>query len=277
MIGPILPTVLKVGGDELLPGPSLGELSLTVARLVRAGRPVVVVHGGGDEVTDRARELGIETEIRSGLRVTSEPMLEVVAEVLAGRINVRLVHALEGAGVPAVGLTGVSASLLPVRPGGDPPGSLGLVGHPTGARVRLLTHLLDHGYTPVVAPLGVQPSGGVFNVNADLAAAAIAAAMRSELMIATDVAAVRDRDGQPVARLALRAVEPLLRSGAARDGMIPKLHAATHALRGGSPSVWIGRLADIGSSGPIPNAGTRIAVGHGPTASVTLLPMPGGR
>jgi acetylglutamate kinase len=273
------PIVLKVGAEELAPGRPLAELTTAIARLVRGGRPVVVVHGGGDEVTARAEQLGIPTEKRDGLRVTSERMLGVVVEVLAGRVNLRLVNALTGAGVPAVGLSGVSASLLPVRAAGEPPGSLGWVGDPTMARVRLLHSLLDDGYTPVVAPVGADASGGIYNVNADLAAAAIASAMKGELLLLTDVEGVRDASGSPVASLAVSDLPAFRATGAARGGMLPKLDACSRAIRDGAPSAWIGHLPDLGATGPIPGTGTRFTARRSPTTASTILPssVTGGR
>lgn len=258
MNGHALPWVLKIGGHELTPGPGLAALAELIAGAQRNGQPVVIVHGGGEEVTERAAALGLATERRDGQRITDEPMLEVVTEVLAGRVNVRLVQALEEAGVPAVGLTGVSSGLLRVEPAGDPPGSLGRVGNPVGARTSLLAKLLAEGWTPVVAPLGVDASGAVHNVNADLAAGAIAAALDAELLLLTDVSAVRGDDGEPVAHMDLAGISTLIGSGGARDGMVPKLEGARAALDGGAPIVWIGNLDGLTSTGPRPAAGTRI-------------------
>ncbi|MGI0132532.1 MAG: acetylglutamate kinase [Thermoplasmata archaeon] len=268
------PWVLKVGGDELLPGPSLGQVALAVAQCVRRGQPVVLVHGGGDEATERAAALGLTTEWRRGQRVTSPEMLEVVAEVLGGRVNVRLVNALDTAGVPSVGLTGVSARLLPVTPAGDPPGSLGWVGQPIGARPRLLVKLLDEGFTPVVAPLGTDTHGGVYNVNADLAAASIAASLSADLLLLTDVRAVNDAQGRPIADLTVRETLALVEHGTARDGMIPKLGACAHALRRGARSAWIGPLAGLMSGGTLPQGGTRVGSARAVASPVPIVPPP---
>lgn len=251
------PWVVKVGGDELLPGPALGNLVLWVQRQVRRGHALVLVHGGGDEVTERATRLGLATEKRDGQRVTNDAMLEVVAEVLAGRVNVRLTNALAGAGVPAVGLAGVSAGLLGVRPAGRPRGSLGWVGEPTSTRVRLLAKLLEEGFTPVIAPLGTDEAGRVHNVNADLAAGAIASALGGPLYLLTDVDAVRDGTGRSLGVLSATEARQLVALGGARDGMVPKLTAALGALGAGAPLVWVGSLASVGEDGAKPRGGTR--------------------
>lgn len=257
-------SVVKVGGDELVPGPALGQLVLWTARQVRRGQRLVLVHGGGDEVTERAEVLGLATERHAGQRVTSDAMLEVVAEVLAGRVNVRLTNALESAGVPAVGLSGVSARILPVRRAGSPPGSLGWVGEPLAARCRLLLKLLEEGLTPVVAPLGTDGAGGVFNVNADLAAGAIAEALGASLYLVSDVDGVLDADGVRLPTLVAADVRRLVGDGVARDGMIPKLTAATRAVGGGAPLAWVGSLAALGDDPVHPKGGTRILGGRPP-------------
>ncbi len=271
------PWVVKVGGDELLPGPALGQLVLWTARQVRRGHPVVLVHGGGDEVSARAQQLDLPTEKRDGQRVTPAAVLEVVAEVLAGRVNLRLTNALESAGVPAVGLTGVSGRILPVRPAGRPPGSLGWVGEPLPARARLLGKLLEEGLTPVVAPLGTDEAGGVYNVNADLAASALAAALGGPLFLLTDVPAVRGKDGRALSELTPAEARRLLSDGTAQDGMIPKLTAALRAVESGAPLVWIGSLASLGDDGARPRGGTVLGAARRPS-SLPFLPTrtPGG-
>ena len=259
------PWVLKAGGRELLPGPSLAELSQRVRHWVGIGQRLVVVHGGGEEVSRRASELGLTTVKHGGLRVTDAATLEVVAEVLVGRVGVRLVNCLESAGVPAVGLSGVSDQLLTVTPAGDPPGSLGWVGIPQRVRPGRLHELLAHGVTPVLAPLGTDGRGGVYNVNADLAAGAVAASLHAGLLLLTDVPAVRDARGDALGEIGEADVLRLLHEGAATDGMIPKLEAARAALVGGATSVWIGDLDGLGDDGPRPGAGTRLV----PTSRLT--------
>lgn len=267
------PWVVKVGGRELVPGAALAGFVLHIASAVRSGRPVIVVHGGGEEVSARCDALGLPVEKRRGQRVTTEAVREVVAEVLAGRVNARLVNALESAGVPSVGLSGLSGRLLQVRPAGDPPGALGWVGEPTAVSTRLLTPLLEDGFTPVLAPLGTDGAGGVYNVNADLAAGAIAGALRAELVLLTDVPAVRDAAGHPLATLPLSAVPRLIAEGTADGGMIPKLEAASRALCQGARSAWIGDLDAWGADGPKVGRGTRLRVDRALPSPPFPLPM----
>jgi acetylglutamate kinase len=278
MMEPSVPWVLKVGGTELEAGPGLDRLVGLVRNAVRAGRAVVLVHGGGAEVSRRAAELGITTEQRNGLRVTSSEMLDVVVEVLAGRINNRLVAALEEGGVPAIGLSGVSGRLLSVVPSGDPPESLGWVGDPAAVDARWLRRTLSDGFTPVVAPLGLDPAGHLRNVNADLAAGAIAAAMSADLTLLTDVPSVRDADGNAVPALSPVEAQRLIARAVAQGGMIPKLDAGVRSLAAGARSAWIGDLNGLGASGPRAGAGTRLTRASGARSSASAAvpsPLPG--
>lgn len=263
--------LVKVGGAELTIGPGLAELVRRVGDARRLGRRWVLVHGGGQEVTMRAAELGLPTSRHRGQRLTDAPMREVVVEVLAGRIGQRLVAALENAGTPAVGLSGLSGSLLEVSPEGEPPGSLGFVGRPRLVRPELIEQLLDAGYTPVIAPLGADRRGEVYNVNADLAAGAIAGALGIALAMVTDVPGLLGPDGTRLARLSPGQAQSLLARGVATDGMIPKLQGALAALRAGAPEAWIGPLAELGPDGPHPQAGTRIC-GSRALGRIALLP-----
>ncbi|MCI4323050.1 MAG: acetylglutamate kinase [Thermoplasmata archaeon] len=248
------PWVVKIGGRELVPGPELDSLVAALATEHRAGRWLVVVHGGGDEVTDRAASLGLTTERHQGRRVTSLPMLEVVTEVLAGRINSRLVAALTKGGVDALGMTGVSQRLVTVTPAGTPKGSLGYVGTPRRVNSAALRTLLATGSVPVVAPLGIDSSGTVRNVNADEMAAAFAGALGAELFLLTDVEGVRGPNGRPVAELSIATARQWIRNSTAKDGMVPKLEGAIAAVEQGAVAIRIGPTALLtGAEG-----GTRI-------------------
>ncbi|MCI4363695.1 MAG: acetylglutamate kinase [Thermoplasmata archaeon] len=273
------PSVLKVGGRELLPGPGLDSLVATVGALRSSGRQLLLVHGGGEEVTDRAEALGLRTTRERGQRLTSLPMLEVVVEVLAGRVNSRLVAALGRAGIEAHGLTGASERILLVAPAGTPPGALGRVGTPRQVRARPLLRLWEEGVLPVLAPIGVDRTGNLYNVNADLAAAAVAAALRSELWLVTDVEGVQDATGAVQSRLTPAGASELLRRGAANHGMIPKLEAAELAARKGARGVWIGSLSGLSPTGPRSGHGTQFLpeVRAGSSPPILRVPAPGGR
>jgi acetylglutamate kinase len=238
--------VVKVGGRELVPGPGLDAFASWVAETARAGVPLVVVHGGGDEVTALADRLGVTTEKVEGQRVTTPEVLPLVEGVLAGQVNLRLVAALVQRGVKAIGLTGVSGAAVEARTAQE--GRLGLVGEPTTINVGLVEQFLETGFVPVFAPLASDGTGGVLNVNADLFAEAVARSLGGELMLVTDVDGVLGPSGTRLGRVTPSTVEALISDGTVHVGMVPKVEAAVRALSGGLSGVWIGRLTTSASS-----------------------------
>jgi acetylglutamate kinase len=216
------PVTIKIGGVA-------GQHAESVAWLARHAPPsTVLVHGGGGEVAEWSRRLGLEPRTHDGLRVTDPDTLAVVVAVLAGLVNSRLVAALEAAGRSAVGLTGADGALLHLRRR-DP--QLGEVGEVIGADASLLESLVAAGRLPVVASIGLH-EGDLLNVNADEVAAAVAAARGGLLLLCTDVPGV-ERDGQVLALLDATAAEAMLADGSASAGMRPKLRAALVAAASG--------------------------------------------
>lgn len=235
--------VLKVGGrvqgDRTLP--------LKIAETWDATtRSLVVVHGGGDEVTALQQAFGLTAEFVDGRRVTTARDMEFVRMALSGSANKRLVAALVHEGVRAVGVSGEDASLIAATPVNID--ALGHVGEPQRVNASLLWHLLDGGYLPVVSPVSRNIGldlGPALNVNADDAAAAIAIALEAEeLLVVSDVPGVLDGD-RTLATLSADEAEALMARGAAGGGMAAKLHAALVALRGGVARVRIGGLSAI--------------------------------
>lgn len=242
---------MKIGGR------AQGDPQVIVQLAAASGRgeSLVIVHGGGDEVSALQRRLGLEPQFRGGRRVTSVEDLEIVRMVLSGATNKRLVAQLLSAGVRAVGLSGEDAGLLTARIT-DP--DFGRVGGAMTAHTELLTHLWSGGFIPVISPLGRDaddPQGGGLNVNGDDAAAAIAAALGAdELLLVADVAGVLDAAGAVIAELDGPAAQSLVASGVAKGGMAAKLEAGALALRGGVRRVRIGDLRAITAAA----AGTRL-------------------
>ena len=214
---------IKLGG---IAGAHVASLE-AVAR--GAPRATVLVHGGGNEVAEWSRRLGIEPRTHDGLRVTDPATLEVVVAVLGGLVNTRLVAALRVAGREAVGLTGVDGGLLRLRR--REPG-LGEVGEVVGVDARILDAAIGAEDLPVVASIGADESGAMLNVNADEVAGAIAAARGGLLLLCTDVAGVM-RDGRLLERIGPDGAEGMLADGSASAGMRPKLRAAVLAARAG--------------------------------------------
>lgn len=220
------PIVVKLGGSTLgAHDTSIADL----AALARSGLPVVVVHGGGKAITDWLIRLGAPTRFVRGLRVTDATSLEVVLGVLGGLVNTQVVAELARAGAPAVGLTGADDRLLLVEPA-DP--ELGFVGTIVEVRPALLRQVLAAGLVPVVAPLGLDRDGALYNLNADTAAGAIAAALEADqLIFLTDVEGVRDADGTLLRSLDPATTRALIEAGVIASGMIPKVEAGLAAGR----------------------------------------------
>ncbi len=268
MSAPQEPLTIKLGGVA-------GAHASGLAALVEAARPGwVVVHGGGAEVADWSTRLGLTPQTVDGLRVTDAPTLEVVAAVLRGLVNARLVAAFTAAGRRAVGLSGVDARLLCIEPADE---KLGYVGHATGADAVLLEQLAGDGLVPIVAPLAVDSSGQLRNVNADEAAGAIAAARGGRLLLLTDVEGVL-RDGMLVSGLSLADARQMLADGSAAGGMRPKLRAAIAAAEAGcSVRILDGRSADaIGRALAGEPAGTAVIGTAGNDSASGGIPVAGG-
>jgi acetylglutamate kinase len=248
--------VVKIGGraqrDSALPG--------LLAAVARSGDALVVVHGGGDEVSALQRRLGSEPTFIGGRRVTTDADLDIVRMVLSGAVNKRLVRQLLDAGVAAVGISGEDGGLLPAQL--LERGALGAVGEPLAADPRAIEALLAAHFVPVVSPLGRHAETGQgLNINGDDAAAAIAGALHAdELLLLVDVAGVLDVSGALLPAITADTVDDLIASGTARGGMAAKLQAARRALAGGVGSV---RISDINALAD-PHAGTRLTSVHSP-------------
>ena len=215
--------VVKLGGTTIA---DQSQVLREVAAVARR-RPVILVHGGGKRITEWLDRMGVPSRFENGLRVTDEAALEVAAAVLRGVVNSELVAGLRDLGVDAVGLSGVDGGLLVSE---RVPG-VGLVAHVVGLRRDLLDAILVGGQVPVVAPLARDETGIVCNVNADDAAAGIAAGLGArQLILLTDVDGVRDAAGQRLDSLTADEAEALIAGGVIAGGMVPKIRAALAAL-----------------------------------------------
>jgi acetylglutamate kinase len=238
--------VLKIGGRPQS-DPCLA--SLIADSRGRKNSQLVIVHGGGDEVTALQASLGGTATFVGGRRVTSERDIDVIRMALSGSANKRLVSRLMDRGLEAVGLSGEDAGLIAARPLDF--ARLGYVGAPCRVNTTLLRHLLDGGYLPVISPVSRDASGTVgsaLNVNGDDTAAAIAVAMSAEeLLLVADVEGVLC-DGRVIPELSAVAARQLIDNGTASAGMRAKLEAAITAVSGGVPVVRIGGLGAIADS-----------------------------
>lgn len=246
--------VIKIGG-RAQSDPDLAAALRAAASTDR----LVVVHGGGDEVSALQRRLGLVPRFSGGRRVTTTDDLDIVQMVLSGTANKRLVAAFVGAGLRAVGVSGEDDGLLRARATSRE--TLGEVGAPTRVDTRLVALLVENGYVPVISPLARdEETGGTLNVNGDDAAAALATAIGAdELVLVADVPGVI-ADGVVVAELDVERATALIDNGTARDGMAAKLQAARRAVELGVARARIGNIEAIRS----PAAGTAITLS--PTA-----------
>jgi acetylglutamate kinase len=218
-----VPLTIKIGGIAGAHAQSLAVLT------ERAEPGWVVVHGGGNEVGDWSRRLGLEPTTVDGLRVTDPPTLEVAVAVLRGLANARLVATFAAAGVSAIGLAGPDGDLMLAERFDPRLGAVGRIGRVNGA---LLRELAASGHVPVVAPIARAADGELLNVNADEVAGAVAAERGGRLLLLTDVDAV-ERDGAQQQSLDAAQAEAMLADGSAHGGMVPKLRAAVMAARAG--------------------------------------------
>lgn len=237
----MLTRVIKIGGRVQ----SDGRLPAAIAAAWRESNGgLVLVHGGGDEISTLQRALGYEPVFSGGRRVTAAHDLDVLRMALSGSSNKRLVASLVSAGVAAIGISGEDAGLITATRAATE--TLGHVGAPSEIRTSLLHTLLAHGYLPVISPLARgETDGAPLNVNGDDAASAIAIALAAaDLLLVADVAGVLDR-GSVVASLDTDAARAMIAAGSAGGGMAAKLEAAIHAVQSNVPSVRIGGLDAI--------------------------------
>ncbi|MCS7290803.1 MAG: acetylglutamate kinase [Roseiflexus sp.] len=239
--------VIKVGGNELDDAAFVAEL----ARIVAAMRPYpTLVHGGGKEIGLLQETLGSTPRFVGGLRYTDAIALTAAEMVLCGSVSTRLVAALIAAGADAIGISGVDRGLIRVVKQEHPAGDLGRVGRPTAVRSEVLHELLASGVIPVIAPIALGPDGP-YNVNADEAAGAVAAALGvDEVVFVTNVPGVLVH-GDVMHQLTRSEIEDLIADGTISGGMIPKVRAALTALNAGVRAARITNLEGMLEHGTI--------------------------
>src|SRR5258706_7785642 len=223
--------VIKYGGAAMIDEELEHTFAQDVTLLKKVGVKIVIVHGGGKEVTDIAGKLGIESRFIDGQRYTDKPMMDVVQMVLAGKTNKDIVGRINTHDGDAVGICGIDANLLQVRKqnGHD----LGFVGEITKVNTHYLQLLLDSNIMPVIAPVGVGANGEAYNINADVAAAAIAAALHAEkLVYLSDVEGVIVGD-ELIHSMEQEEAHRLIDQKIITNGMIPKIRSAFGALDSG--------------------------------------------
>lgn len=232
--------VVKYGGNAML-SPELRRAVMgDIVLLSLIGIKIVLVHGGGPEITELLEKMGKKSEFRNGLRVTDRETAEAALMVLAGKINKSLVGLIQSIGGRAVGLCGMDGGMIKARPLDS---ELGFVGDITEVNTSPITDMLEKGYIPVVSTVGYDDDGNCYNINADTAASRIAGQLRAESLISmTDtVGILRDRDDPSSLIRVIEVSEApmLIRRGIISGGMIPKTECCIEAIRRGVKKVFI--------------------------------------
>ena len=231
--------VVKFGGNAMVDDALKEMFAEDVVLMKFIGMNPVVVHGGGPQISEVMERMGKKPVFIDGIRITDGETMDIVEMVLGGKINKDLVARINRHGGRAVGITGKDAGLIRARrlrspDGQELPEDRGLVGEVEAIFPQILVTLEEGRFIPVVAPIGVDAQNRTYNINADLAAGAIAAALRAEkLIFLTDVPGILDPEGRLLSTLTRKEVQQLMDQGVIRGGMVPKVQACLTALEGG--------------------------------------------
>ena len=238
--------VVKFGGNAMGDDDAMAEFARDIVLMRQVGVNPVVVHGGGPMINEMLAKLGIESQWVRGKRVTDKATVEVVEMILSGLVNKRIVQAINDQGGRAVGISGKDDDLM-VCEADDP--ELGFVGRPVEMNVQVIRDLYAAGIIPVIAPVATgMADNETFNVNGDTAAGAIAGALQADrLLLLTDVAGVKNKDGEVLTQLTPDDVRAMVEDGTIAGGMIPKTETALKAIADGVRAVTI-------VDGRVPNA-----------------------
>ena len=232
--------VVKYGGNAMTSEKLKDSVMRDIVLLNLIGIKVVLVHGGGPEITDMLAKIGKESKFADGLRITDKETVEVAQMVLAGKINKSLVNLIECCGGSAIGLSGLDGHMIKAKIKDE---RLGYVGDITAVAPKPIADLLEKGYIPVISTLGCDDDGNVYNINADTAAAKIAGALNAESLITlTDIAGIlRDKNDPStlISHIDVSETEKLIRDGVIVGGMIPKVECCTNAIKDGVKRVFI--------------------------------------
>lgn len=242
--------VVKYGGHAMVDPKLAHQFARDMVMLKVCGLNPIVVHGGGPQINKMLDKLEVQPEFRDGLRVTDEATMSVVEMVLSGSINKSIVASIQQAGGRAVGISGKDGNLMIARKltkqktdpvtGQTVEIDFGFVGEPAKINTGILENIMKNDAIPVIAPVGVGRDGETFNVNADTAAGAIAAATRAKrLLLLTDVAGVLDKDKNLISELKIGDLPGLIADGTITGGMIPKVESAADVVKSGVEGVII--------------------------------------
>lgn len=232
--------VIKYGGNAMINEKLKDSVMRDIVLLSLIGVKVVLVHGGGPEITEMLGKIGKESQFVDGLRVTDKETAEVVQMVLAGKINKSLVNLIQLKGGKSIGLSGLDGHMIEAAQKDE---RLGFVGDITNINVEPILDVLEKGYIPVVSTVGCDSEGNVYNINADTAAAKIAGELKAESLISlTDISGIlydKDDPTTLIPVITLSDAEKLVEEGVINGGMIPKVECCTNAIKWGVTKVFI--------------------------------------
>jgi acetylglutamate kinase len=237
--------VIKYGGAAMEQADLKEQFAKDVLLLRLVGIRPVIVHGGGPQIGALMKRLGKEPRFVGGMRVTDEETMEIVEMVLVGKINKEIVGLINLHGGRAVGLSGKDGSLIRAhkrlhRTADGTMADIGLVGEVDAVNPELIRLLEEDGFIPVIAPVGVGSGGETYNINADLVAGDVAAALGAEKLIhLTDVQGIKDGEGRHISTLTKQEAERLIKAGVIDGGMLPKVESSLRALAGGAQKAHI--------------------------------------
>lgn len=232
--------VVKYGGNAMINDELKEAVMGDIVLLSLIGIKVVLVHGGGPEITELLGKIGKKSEFVNGLRVTDRETVDVVQMVLAGKVNKNLVNLIQNKGGKAIGICGIDGHMIVAEKRDE---KLGYVGEITKVNVSPILDVLEKGYIPVVATVGCDTDGNTYNINADTAAARIAGELRAESFISmTDIAGIlkdKNDDSTLIRKIFVSDAPSLMREGIISGGMIPKVNCCIEAIRRGVRKVFI--------------------------------------
>ncbi len=232
--------VVKYGGNAMTNESLKNSVMKDIVLLSLIGVKVVLVHGGGPEITETLSKFGIESQFKNGLRVTDKETVDVVQMVLAGKINKSLVNLLGVKGGKAIGLSGLDGQMIQAEIKDE---ELGFVGRITKVNTTPILDVIEKGYIPVISTVACDKAGNVYNVNADTVAAKIAGELNAEALIEmTDICGIltdKDNPETLISKLSVKEAEELIESGVIKGGMIPKAECCINAVRWGVKRVFI--------------------------------------
>ena len=248
--------VVKYGGSAMCNDESMHKFATDIVLLKQVGMHPIVVHGGGPQIGQMLKKLGVKTNFIDGLRITDADTVEVAEMVLSGKINGQIVEAVNRAGGKAIGVSGKDGHLIKARKlqrrTPDPDSNiekiidLGFVGEPCHIDTAILSTLIKGNLIPIIAPIGFGEHGETYNINADTVAGSIASAINAvRLILLTDVLGVLDKDKNLIPEIKIKDIDNLIKDGTISGGMIPKINTCQKSVKEGVEGAIIadGRLA----------------------------------